>query len=165
MTILQTFLMHINRYFLLAFLLLLLSACSQINSDNSRFDNEDFDSLLQTLATGWNTNNARLAASVFAEDAIYSEPPDKQLYKGRNEIFEFFGGQDGRESWMKMTWHHTSFDPVNSVGSREFTFGWPGGNVHGIVSIRIENGLIRNWREYFYEDPANWEEFSKNNPF
>ena len=38
---------------------------------------------MQTIADGWNEGNAPQAADCFSEDAIYVEPPEKQLYHGR----------------------------------------------------------------------------------
>jgi SnoaL-like domain len=65
-----------------------------------------FQTLMQAVADGWSEGNARKAADCFTEDAIYTEPPDKQLYKGREALFKFFGGNEGDKSQMKMTWHH-----------------------------------------------------------
>ena len=39
------------------------------------------------------------------------------------------------------------------------------GRYHGIVVVKIESGLIRNWREYQYPSELNWEEFTRHNPF
>lgn len=133
--------------------------------DASDFGLADFQQLMQTVAEGWRKNDAELAASAFGVNALYSEPPDRQIYRGRQEIFEFFGGNEGRESWMSMTWHHLSFNETTSVGAAEFTFAWPEGQVHGMVSIRVEDGLIENWREYFYEAETEWEHFTRFNRF
>jgi len=124
-----------------------------------------FETLLDQVETGWNSNNAGLAASAFAIDAVYSEPPDKQLYVGRNAIFEFFGGVDGRDSWMRMTWHNKTFNQRTSIGAGEFTFEWPGGQVHGMVSIKVEGDLISHWREYYYDSDLSWEEFTAQHSF
>ena len=142
-----------------------LTSCSHHTYNQNVFTQADFEELLQRLAQGWNANDAGMAASVFAIDAIYSEPPNKQLYVGREAIFNFFGGENGRDTSMQMTWHHISYDPEKSVGAGEFTFRWPSGAVHGMVSIRVEGNLIKNWREYYYEDASTWEEFSRQNPF
>ena len=72
---------------------------------------------------------------------------------------------DGRASSMRMTWHHVSFNEAKQVGSGEFTFEWPDGQVHGMTSIRIRDCLIANWREYFYESDLDWEEFQGINRF
>lgn len=146
-----------------------LTACASISSENGRrqtpFSDSDFERLLQTVADGWNANDAAMASSAFAIDAVYSEPPDRQTYRGRQELFEFFGGADGRDSEMSMTWHHISFNEDTSTGAGEFTFAWPTGQVHGMVSIRVEDGLIANWREYYYASDLVWDRFIRLNPF
>ena len=50
----------------------------------------DFEQLRQTMANRWNEGDAPQAAECFSEDAVYMEPPDKQHYRGRNELYEFF---------------------------------------------------------------------------
>lgn len=123
-----------------------------------------FQKLMQTVADGWSEGNARKAADCFTEDAIYTEPPDKQLYKGREQLFKFFGGNEGRKSQMKMTWHHLMLDEQKQIGSGEFTFEY-GGKVHGMVIVKITNGKISNWREYWYESNLDWEKFIGENRF
>jgi SnoaL-like domain len=123
-----------------------------------------FERLMQTLADGWNEGNAQKAAGCFTDDAVYSEPPDKQLYRGRSALFKFFGGTEGRKRAMKMTWHHLIFDESRQLGAGEFTFEY-GGKVHGVAMVKIQNGKIRNWREYWYESPLDWKEFTRTNPF
>jgi hypothetical protein len=59
---------------------------------------------MKCVADGWNEGNAEKAAGCFAEDAIYLDPPDKQIYRSRKELFEFFGGKEGRKRPMKMVW-------------------------------------------------------------
>jgi hypothetical protein len=65
---------------------------------------------------------------------------------------------------MKMTWHHLIFDEQKQIGSGEFTFEY-GGKVHGMVIIKITNGKISNWREYWYESNLDWEKFIGENKF
>ncbi len=154
---------------ILAILVSLVSACTSVRQASTgqqpSFGAKQFEQLLQTVARGWNTDDAALAASAFAPDAIYTEPPDRQRYQGRQAIFEFFGGADGRDEWMAMTWHHISFNDETSVGAAEFTFAWPSGQVHGMVSIRVKQGLIANWREYYYEAAEDWAQFTRFNAF
>lgn len=133
--------------------------------EGKRLSESEFVELMQKLADGWNGNDAKRAASVFAPNAVYSEPPDKQLYQGRQDIYVFFGGADGRDEWMRMTWHHLSFNEAEQVGAGEYTFEWPEAQVHGMVSVKIQNGLILNWREYFYESELAWEQFRGKNRF
>ena len=60
---------------------------------------QEFERLMMTISDGWNKGDAREAADCFSEDAIYVEPPDKQLYHGRSELYEFFGGGGHRHSY------------------------------------------------------------------
>lgn len=124
----------------------------------------EFERLMQTVAAGWNEGDARKAADCFTEDAIYTEPPDKQKYRGREALFKFFGGDQGRKDQMKMTWHHLIFDEAKQIGAGEFTFEY-GGKVHGMIILRISNGKINNWREYWYESPLEWDQFIGENKF
>lgn len=130
-----------------------------------RLDEAGFHTLLQRVADGWNRNDAAYAAAAFHADAIYTEPPAKQLYKGRDQLFRFFGGPGGRDGFMRMQWHHLSFNEAAQTGAGEFTFAWDGGQVHGMVSIKVRDGLIANWREYMYRSDLPWAEFQGENRF
>ena len=39
----------------------------------------EFRHLLEMLADAWRRGDARAAADCFAEDAVYTEPPDRQV--------------------------------------------------------------------------------------
>jgi ketosteroid isomerase-like protein len=123
-----------------------------------------FQELMHTIADGWNEGDARKAANCFGEDAMYVEPPEKQLYHGRAELFEFFGGEAGTDLPMKMTWHHLAFNEPQQVGFGEYTFEMHG-RYHGIVIVKVENGLIKHWREYQYQTGLGWEEFTLHSKF
>jgi hypothetical protein len=125
---------------------------------------EEFERLMQTVADGWNEGNARKAGDCFSEDAIYVEPPDKQLYHGRAEIFAFFGGDTGPGLPMRMTWHHLAFNQEEQVGFGEYTFQL-NNRYHGIVIVKLESGLIKQWREYQYRSELDWEAFTSHNHF
>ena len=131
---------------------------------NTKITTSDFERLMQTVADGWNEGNARKAADCFNEDAIYVEPPDKQLYRSRMELYEFFGGDAGTDLPMYMTWHHLAFNEKDQIGFGEYTFQMHG-RYHGIVVVKIESGLIKHWREYQYRSELGWEEFTSHNPF
>lgn len=133
-------------------------------SQTLRLSFKEFQHLMQTVSDGWNEGNARKAADCFSMDAIYVEPPDIQLYHGREELYEFFGGDTGTEIPMHMTWHHVAFNEAEQVGFGEYTFEMHG-RYHGIVVVRIESGLIQQWREYQYHIELNWEAFTSQNPF
>jgi hypothetical protein len=65
---------------------------------------------------------------------------------------------------MNMVWHHIIFDEENQVGTGEFTFTY-GDTVHGVTMIKVRDGLISNWREYWYASPLSWETFTEKNSF
>jgi ketosteroid isomerase-like protein len=132
--------------------------------EQHKITRSEFAQLLQRLADGWNNGDAQHAANCFTEDALYTEPPDKQLYSGREELYQFFGGANGRAGQMNMVWHHIVFDEDKQIGSGEFTFTY-GDTVHGVTMIKVHDGLISNWREYWYASPLTWEEFTKKNSF
>lgn len=122
-----------------------------------------FRSVMQTVADGWNRGDARSAASCFAEDALYSAPPSTPR-RGRKALYEFFGGAKGREWPMEMAWHHLIFDPVQQIGVGEYTFRYQI-QTHGLVIVRISNGLIVNWREYEVDSKLPWYQFVAENRF
>jgi ketosteroid isomerase-like protein len=129
-----------------------------------RISTTEFQDLMQAIADAWNAGDARKAADCFAPDAVYVEPPEQQLYRGRASLFEFFGGQAGPDVPMRMTWHHLAFNEAEQTGFGEYTFQMHG-RYHGIVVVRVVNGLIQNWREYQYPSALNWEAFTEQNPF
>ncbi|MGA0555405.1 nuclear transport factor 2 family protein [Larkinella sp. VNQ87] len=152
-------------FLLVAFFFLAFSKASPAQSVKHKpISRADFLRLMQTVADGLNENNGRKAADCFALDAIYSEPPNKQIYRGRDRIFEFFGGFKGRPKVAQMVWHHLAFDEQTQIGSGEFSLTYDK-TVHGMVSVRIRDGLIGNWREYFYQSALDWNGFVLQNPF
>src|SRR5215470_3569313 len=61
-----------------------------------KLTSDEFRLLMDTLASSWNSNDAKRAADCFRDDAVYSAPPSSRVRRGRQELFEFFGGQRGR---------------------------------------------------------------------
>jgi hypothetical protein len=118
----------------------------------------EFEALLQRLAEGWNSGNSRAAADCFSVDAVYVEPPRKQVYRGREELFRFFGGDAGRPGAMNMTWRNVAFDVDKQRGMGEFSFRY-GTQVHGVAVIALRDGLIAQWREYWYSSEQPFDEF------
>lgn len=129
------------------------------------FSTAQFSELLNQVSHGWNIGNARKAADAFTEDAVYIEPPDRQLYIGRDKLFEFFGGEQGRANPMEMIWHHVVFDESQQIGTAEYTFKYKGRSTHGIVIIKIKNDKISHWREYQYRSKTNWLDFIGKSAF
>jgi ketosteroid isomerase-like protein len=125
---------------------------------------DQFKALMRTVSEGWNEGNARKAADCFTEDAVYSEPPRKQFYRGRAQLYEFFGGASRPDPPMKMAWHHLVFDEATQVGAGEYTFEM-NNRYHGVVMVRIRDGRIANWREYQYQSTLPFEEFAGENRF
>lgn len=123
-----------------------------------------FKKLMQTVADGWNKGNAKKAASCFTINAIYSEPPDKQLYKGRNNLYEYFGGKSAKSGDMKMVWHNLVFDEQKQIGAGEYTFEMHSKN-HGVAIVKIENDKISNWREYQWAGNLDFDSFLGKNKF
>ena len=144
-------------------LVILLSEASRPDSKRGTSE-QDFILLMKTVADGWNEGNARKAADCFAEDAVYIEPPDRQLYVGRQAIYEFFGGPIKPDPPMHMYWHHLAFDKQEQVGYGEYTFQM-NRRYHGIVTVLIRNGKIAKWREYQYQSDADWETFTGKSTF
>ncbi len=130
---------------------------------SDKVSTERFQLVMQTVAEGWNHGDARLAASCFAENAIYSRPPS-HAHLGRKALYEFFGGVKGRELPMHMTWHNLVFDPVQQIGVGEYTFQYRT-QTHGLVLVKLSNGLILNWREYEVESKLPWDQFIGDNRF
>ena len=123
-----------------------------------------FKKLMQTVAEGWNEGNARKAADCFAVDAVYAEPPGKQLYRGRAELYQFFGGDKPPRPPMSMEWHHLVFDPETQVGAGEYTFQM-NNRYHGMVIVKLKDGLIASWREYQDQSSLSWSEFAGESAF
>ncbi len=130
----------------------------------SRLTSFEFGLLLQRVADGWNSGDARQAADCFTEDALYTEPPETQYYSGREALYKFFGGENRRAGDMNMVWHTLVFDEEKQIGAGEFTFTF-GDTVHGVTMVKVRDGLISNWREYFYPSALSWDEFTEKNNF
>ena len=105
-----------------------------------------------------------MAADCFTENALYSSPPDPLIRNGREQLFEFFGGEKGQSQPMSLLWHHVVFDPQTQIGMGEYTFTFKI-RTHGVAVIRIAGGKIENWREYGRESRLNWEEMIGENRF
>jgi ketosteroid isomerase-like protein len=125
-------------------------------------DHRLFVELMQRLATAWTTGDAATAADCFTVDAVYVEPPDRQRYAGRAELYELAGGDE--PSPMSMTWHHLAFDADRQVGFGEYTFRGRR-QFHGITVVRLRDGRIHRWREYQYHDERDWAAFAGDSAF
>jgi hypothetical protein len=145
-------------------LFLILAGACQSDGRRADLDERAFRTLLDRLARAWNEGDARAAADCFTADAVYAEPPDRQLYRGREELYLFFGGDAGRPGAMSMVWHNVAFDEVRQIGLGEFTFSY-GSQVHGAVVLQVREGRIHRWREYWYESPLDFTTFAGESAF
>jgi SnoaL-like domain len=125
-------------------------------------DGAAFRTLLATIERSWNEGDTLTALACFTDDARYTEPPDTQHYEGRDQLYEFFGGEDPPP--MEMTWHTVLFDEDLQTGAAEYTF--VGTNTyHGVVVIRLRDDRIANWREYQHRSDLDWDGFTALNRF
>ena len=113
-----------------------------------------FVALMQAIADAWNAGDTNRALACFTDDAIYMEPPDEQRYEGREELFDFFGGDDPPP--MEMAWHHLVVD--GDIGMGEYTYRGTR-QYHGLVIVQVREGVIARWREYQTESALPWEDF------
>ena len=98
-------------FFILVGLNILLASCASApQRGRSASSSEEFEGVMNALARAWNAGDARRAADCFTELAVYTEPPDKQIYRGRDALYRFFGGEQGRAGQMTMQWHHLAFN-------------------------------------------------------
>jgi len=153
---------------LCAVVIALAVALASIPSDgvsraSSGLSSAEFIKLMEQVSLGWNEGNAKKAADCFSENAQYSAPPSPPRI-GRQALYEYFGGAKGRELPMHMHWHHLAFDPNGQIGMGEYTFQYRL-QTHGVVVVKIENGLIQNWREYEIESELPWDRFVGTNRF
>lgn len=142
-------------------ILLLCVAC--IGSDRGAtratgLTDSEFNGLLTRLARAWQDQHAQAAVDLFTADAIYMQPPDVQLFVGREQLRAYFGAV---EPGTTMVWHQIWFDPEAQVGTGEFTFGIAGRAeaTHGVAIIELRDGRIARWHEYLQPGPAAREHF------
>ena len=141
------------------------SAAKQSKQDSRRtLTPAEFRNHMKQLADAWNRGDARVAADLFAEDALYSSPPNSRIHGGRQELFEWFGSVRGRPKPMQMVWHNLVFDEEQQIGAGEYTFTYEV-RTHGMVLIRMRDGKIANWREYEIDLPLDWAVLVGENRF
>src|SRR5258708_6126741 len=104
---------------------------------------KEFKQLMQTVADGWNEGNPSKAVTSFTSDAVYIEPPNKQLFRGHDELFEYFGGHSAKPGFMKMKWHNVFLDEENQTGAGEYTFEMNNVIHHGVAVVELEDGKIK----------------------
>lgn len=117
-------------------------------------DHGDFVTLMETIRNSWIAGDTRGALECFTDDCVYMEPPDEQRYEGRDELFEFFGGDDPPS--MDLVWHHLLVDGDTGVG--EYTYRGHG-QYHGIVIVQLRDGRVSRWREYQQASELDFDAF------
>lgn len=121
-------------------------------------DGEAFRALLERLATAWAVADADSAVACFTAEATYMEPPDRQIFRGRDELKAYFSPlQQG----TYLDFHAIWFDAHRQSGAFEFSFGVRGAATadHGVVVVHLRDGLVDAWREYHRPGPAAFDEF------
>ena len=117
-----------------------------------------FHALLQGLASAWAALDGDAAAELFTDDAVYMQPPDEQLFVGRDQLRAYFGPLDsGTYLRLDNVW----FDADTQRGACEFTFGVDGQEEadHGVAIVDVTDGRIQAWREYLVKGPADQARF------
>ena len=121
-------------------------------------DEAGFTTLMKRLAEAWSMQDTEQGLSCFAEDAIYMQPPEEQLYRGHGDLRKLFAAV---KPGTRMELHGLAFDERAQVGFGKFTFGRVGEAKadHGAVVVELRDGRIGVWREYFKEGPARFSDF------
>lgn len=130
-------------------------------SKNAHAAEREFIALMTRVSEGWTKQDTGLALSAFAEDALYTEPPHFQIYRGATELRIFF---DRITPGATMKWRHLWYDAETGFGAGEYSFknGGRSTAVHGIAVVEIRDGRIKTWREYQRRGDIEFEDF--NNP-
>ena len=86
------------------------------------------------------------------------EPPDRQLFVGRDELLAYFSPLEPG-SFLEI--HGLWFDEASQVGVAEFTFGMRGRDAadHGVVVVGLRDQRIAWWREYQRRGPTAFDRF------
>jgi ketosteroid isomerase-like protein len=119
---------------------------------------DEFEALIQRLADAWAALEAESAVACFTDDAVYMQPPDEQLFLGRDELLAYFAPlEPGTYLRLDNLW----FDEGRQRGTVEFTFGVGDQDPvdHGMSVVDVADGRIRAWREYLVKGPADQERF------
>lgn len=120
----------------------------------------EFEALMIRVSEGWTTGNTELALSAFTDDALYTEPPTFQMYRGAAELRIFF---DRITPGATMIWQNLWYDKKTGFGAGEYSFknGGRTNAVHGVAVVEIADGKIRIWREYQQRGAIDFEEFHR----
>lgn len=119
----------------------------------------EFRELLERLARAWSTQDTELGLSCFAGDAVYTEPPDIQLYVGHEQLRPYFAALT---PGTYLRFHTVAFDEAAQRGAGEYSFGNERSATadHGVAIVEVDEERIRTWREYQQKGPASFDEFA-----
>jgi hypothetical protein len=136
----------------------ILVAAPGVLSQPVRIANAQFEELLTRLADAWTRQETEEALAVFTDDAVYMEPPDIQLYLGREQLEPYFAAL---KPGTFMRFHRIWFDKVSQTGAGEYSFGREGAAEadRGVAVVELRSGLIAHWREYQRKGPGLFSEF------
>lgn len=126
---------------------------------HSPVDTDRFRGMVAALADAWGRQDIEAAIDCFTDDAVYMEPPDEQLFQGRDELRRYFAPlQPGTYLRADALW----FDEDRQSGAIEFTFGVAGKEDadHGVAIVDVADGRIARWREYVRRGPADLAVFN-----
>ena len=135
-----------------------LQQAPPLRASETRLSADGFVTLMERLADAWSRQDTERGIECFTEDAVYMQPPDEQLFRGRAELRKYFGAL---KAGTTMKFQHLAFDERAQRGFGEFTFGSVGAAKadHGVTVIEVREGRIASWREYFIEGPAAFPDF------
>jgi ketosteroid isomerase-like protein len=121
-------------------------------------DHTQFEALMGRVAGAWSAQDTAAALVCFTTDAVYMEPPDKQLFVGHAQLYPYFGALKPN---TYLHFQHLWFDVAKQIGCVEFSFGVAARPhaQHGIIVVTLRDGLIAQWREYVQKGPAAFAEF------
>lgn len=122
-------------------------------------DAHEYRTLLERLASAWAARDPVAAVECFTENAVYMEPPDRQVFIGRDQLRAYFSPL---EPGTYLSLRNVAFDESDGVGMVEFSFGVSDRPTasHGVAVTVIEDGRIAIWREYWRSGPSAWDEFT-----
>lgn len=124
----------------------------------SHLNPHEFNVLMEGLARAWSQQDTDSALACFTDDAVYIEPPDIQIYLGREQLRPYFAAL---RPGTFMRFHNLWFDESKQTGAGEYSFGMAGAENadHGVTIVELRDGRIAFWREYQRKGPSAFQDF------
>jgi hypothetical protein len=116
---------------------------------------QEFQQLLDRLATSWAKRDYAAVVQEFSEKVRYGDPT-RYSFDNRRDLQKFFENDEDYE--QRTTWHTVIFDEAQQLGAAEYTYQGTH-RYHGTVWIRVDDGCITHWREYQHISNKPWKEF------